>query len=55
MAAEVFIDTSGFYALLVRGDDRHRQATDFMRRAGKRNGDPAPGARTDGTGATILR
>lgn len=25
MAAEIFIDTSGFYALLVRGDDQHDQ------------------------------
>ena len=30
MAHEVFIDTSGFYALLVRGDDRHEKATGFM-------------------------
>jgi uncharacterized protein len=36
MAAEIFIDTSGFYALLVRADDRHRQALDVMRKAGKR-------------------
>jgi len=33
MAPEVFIDTSGFYALLVRGDDRHGQAAAFMRGA----------------------
>ena len=36
MGPEVFIDTSGFYALLVRGDDRHRHATDFMREAALR-------------------
>jgi len=26
MAGEIFIDTSGFYALLVRGDDGHQRA-----------------------------
>jgi predicted nucleic acid-binding protein len=26
MAAEIFADTSGFYALLVPGDDRHEEA-----------------------------
>lgn len=33
MASEVFIDTSGFYALLVRDDDRHDEAVDLMRSA----------------------
>jgi len=36
MASELFIDTSGFYALLVRGDDRHEQALDLMRHASER-------------------
>lgn len=36
MASEAFIDTSGFYALLVKKDDRHRQAADFMREAAKK-------------------
>ncbi len=33
MAAEIFIDTSGFYALLVRGDDQHDRARKLMRKA----------------------
>jgi hypothetical protein len=37
MAAEIFIDTSGFYALLVRGDDRHHRAQGAMRKAAKKN------------------
>ena len=37
MAAEIFIDTSGFYALLVRGDDQHDRAQNAMRKAAKRN------------------
>lgn len=37
MAAEIFIDTSGFYALLVRADDRHDRARDAMRKAAKKN------------------
>jgi predicted nucleic acid-binding protein len=36
MAAEIFIDTSGFYALLVRGDDQHDHAQDAMRKAAKK-------------------
>jgi predicted nucleic acid-binding protein len=36
MAAEIFIDTSGFYALLVRADERHGRARDAMRKAAKR-------------------
>lgn len=35
MANEIFVDTSGFYALLVRSDDRH-QATQAIVRAGQR-------------------
>jgi uncharacterized protein len=33
MASDVFIDTSGFYSLLVREDDRHAQAGKIMRAA----------------------
>jgi len=33
MAGEVFVDTSGFYALLVRRDDRHQAAADVLREA----------------------
>lgn len=36
MADEIFIDTSGFYALLVRGDDRHEFAVAAMRKAAKK-------------------
>jgi hypothetical protein len=36
MAGEIFIDTSGFYALLVRGDDRHDRARQAMRRAARK-------------------
>jgi uncharacterized protein len=36
MASEIFIDTSGFYALLVRGDDQHTRAADILREAAKR-------------------
>ena len=36
MAAEIFIDTSGFYALLVRGDDQYDHAQDTMRKAAKK-------------------
>lgn len=31
MASEAFIDTSGFYSLLVRGDDRHALAGKILR------------------------
>ena len=34
MRGEVFIDTSGFYALLAGDDDRHAQAADYLRKAG---------------------
>jgi len=33
MASEAFIDTSGFYSLLVRDDDKHAQAGKFLRNA----------------------
>jgi len=33
MAGEVFVDTSGFYALLVKRDDRHEAARRLLRRA----------------------
>jgi predicted nucleic acid-binding protein len=36
MVPDVFIDTSGFYAILVKKDDRHRQASDFMREAARK-------------------
>jgi predicted nucleic acid-binding protein len=38
MGAEIFIDTSGFYALLVRGDDQHERAVDVTRQAAERKG-----------------
>jgi len=36
MVGEIFIDTSGFYALLVRGDDQHDRARHAMRQAAKK-------------------
>jgi len=33
MAHEIFIDTSGFYALLVKRDDKHTAATTILRSA----------------------
>ncbi len=33
MARDIFVDTSGFYALLVRRDDRHEDATGVLREA----------------------
>ena len=30
MAHDVFVDTSGFYSLLVRRDDRHREASRLL-------------------------
>ena len=33
MAREVFVDTSGFYALLVAGDDQHQRADQILRGA----------------------
>jgi predicted nucleic acid-binding protein len=31
MGAETFVDTSGFYALMAAGDDRHREAVACLR------------------------
>ena len=36
MARDVFVDTSGFYSLLIRRDDRHQQATRLLRKAQRR-------------------
>jgi predicted nucleic acid-binding protein len=36
MANEIFVDTSGFYALLIKGDDRHLAAGDVLREARRR-------------------
>ena len=36
MANEVFVDTSGFYAMLVRGDDRHAVAKRILREGRRR-------------------
>jgi predicted nucleic acid-binding protein len=36
MANETFVDTSGFYALLVKGDDRHGVAVRVLREARRR-------------------
>jgi uncharacterized protein len=36
MANEIFADTSGFYALLVKEDDRHAQADRILREANRR-------------------
>jgi len=33
MRSEVFIDTSGFYALLAKKDDRHQQAVEYLQNA----------------------
>jgi hypothetical protein len=35
MAREVFIDTSGFYACLVKGDDRHQEAAAFLSKSAR--------------------
>lgn len=35
MAGEAFIDTSGFFSLLVQGDGMHREATEFMTQAAR--------------------
>jgi uncharacterized protein len=34
MAREIFVDTSGFYALLVKRDDRHAEAARILQTAG---------------------
>lgn len=36
MASEVFVDTSGFYSLLVKGDDRHKVAERILRESRRR-------------------
>ena len=36
MANEIFVDTSGFYALLIRGDDQHQAADRILREARRR-------------------
>jgi predicted nucleic acid-binding protein len=36
MGNEIFVDTSGFYALLVKGDDRHVKAEAALREAKQR-------------------
>ena len=33
MPYDTFVDTSGFYALLIKQDDRHEAACDFLRQA----------------------
>jgi len=33
MEREIFVDTSGFYALLVSGDEQHRRAGQILKRA----------------------
>ena len=36
MAREIFVDTSGFYALLVKRDDRHEQASRILAESSKK-------------------
>ena len=36
MANEVFVDTSGFYAMLVKRDDAHADVVELMRKAARR-------------------
>ena len=36
MANEIFVDTSGFYALLIKADDRHASADRHLRDARRR-------------------
>jgi predicted nucleic acid-binding protein len=36
MANEIFVDTSGFYALLIKADDRHIGAVRILREARRR-------------------
>jgi predicted nucleic acid-binding protein len=36
MANEIFVDTSGFYALLIKGDDRHGAVVRILRDARRR-------------------
>lgn len=37
MKSETFIDTSGFYALVVRRDDKHRNAKGVLNKAAKKH------------------
>ncbi|HYV36553.1 MAG TPA: PIN domain-containing protein [Gemmataceae bacterium] len=36
MANEIFVDTSGFYAMLVKGDEKHKAAERVLRDARRR-------------------
>lgn len=36
MANDIFVDTSGFYALLIKRDDKHREAGKQLREARRR-------------------
>jgi predicted nucleic acid-binding protein len=36
MAREIFVDTSGFYSLLVQRDDKHKAASAILRQAAKK-------------------
>ena len=36
MAREIFVDTSGFFALLVKRDDQHKAAVRILQNAGKK-------------------
>lgn len=36
MGSDAFVDTGGFYALLVRNDERHAEAAAFMKRTARR-------------------
>lgn len=36
MAREIFVDTSGFYSLLVKRDDMHKRAADLLHQAERR-------------------
>lgn len=36
MKNDIFVDTSGFYALLIRGDDRHEAAAKLLRESKRR-------------------
>lgn len=35
MAGEIFVDTSGFYSLLVQAEGMHQEAVEFMARAAR--------------------
>ncbi len=37
MARDIFVDTSGFYALLVKRDDRHEQASRILTASSKKS------------------